>query len=87
MSVKANLKQDSSELINSGDFRWQESAQTYIIFVCPCGCGDRRCLPVTGDKRWIWDGNKETPTLTPSILYLDGCGWHGFLTNGEFIQC
>jgi hypothetical protein len=32
---------------------------------------------------WKWDGNKEAPTLTPSI---DVHGvWHGFLTNGKLI--
>jgi len=32
----------------------------------------------------------ETLTLTPSILRTPekgGCGWHGFVTNGEIITC
>jgi len=48
-----------------------------------------------GEKTWQWDGNVEKPTLTPSINCLDrnpknpkekyaGCGWHAYLTNGEF---
>jgi hypothetical protein len=47
------------------------------------------------EKRWNWDGNVDAPTLTPSILhtkrvdgvYPDGCGWHGYLTAGEFTSC
>jgi hypothetical protein len=32
---------------------------------------------------WKWDGNKEMPTLTPSI---DVTGiWHGYLTDGKLI--
>ena len=44
---------------------------------------------------WQWDGNVESPTLHPSINCLScnpnnpaekyaGCGWHGWLQNGEF---
>jgi|SRR5580693_4926360 hypothetical protein len=25
----------------------------------------------------------DTLSLTPSILLIGGCGWHGFITNGE----
>lgn len=33
---------------------------------------------------WHWDGNVETPTLSPSINCIGGCGWHGFLQAGVF---
>lgn len=29
---------------------------------------------------WLWDGNKEAPTLSPSINVIDR--WHGYLKNG-----
>ena len=32
---------------------------------------------------WEWDGNKERPTITPSINCKD-C-WHGWIRNGEFV--
>jgi len=36
---------------------------------------------------WNWNGNKESPTLTPSILVETvpdwNEGWHGYLTNGK----
>ena len=60
-----------------------------IIFICPCGCkamlhlnfdtGDGQSSPV-----WKWDGNVETPTLSPSIHLIDH--WHGCLVRGEFIK-
>jgi len=58
-----------------------------ILFVCPCGCKAVRSVHVTGDRAWHWDGNMELPTLTPSILIVGECGWHGFLTKGVFITC
>ncbi len=74
-------------------------ATAHILFVCPNGhrCSvllgpqfvdrstpDRLCV-------WGWDGNMETPTLNPSINCIaekdgkptGGCGWHGFITNGD----
>lgn len=74
-------------------------ATGHIIFVCPRGkrCAvlvgpefverpnpDALCI-------WKWDGNMEHPTLSPSINCIaekdgnptGGCGWHGFITNGD----
>ena len=31
---------------------------------------------------WNWDGNEQSPTLTPSIHWPGE--WHGYLTNGQF---
>ena len=44
---------------------------------------------MAGEPHWQWNGNKECPTLTPSILVhavpnWDN-GWHGFLTDGKLI--
>ncbi len=39
---------------------------------------------------WYWNGNKEFPTLSPSILVHENPGWskgwHGFLTDGKLID-
>lgn len=62
-----------------------------LRYICPCGCGRMRIVPAqTGEKverRWLWNGNKNKPTLTPSINCLDGCKWHGFITDGVFTTC
>lgn len=57
-----------------------------IMFVCPNGkrvC----CLEVTtGDAihpKWHWNGDLESPTLSPSIGCQHRCGWHGHMTDGE----
>ena len=59
-----------------------------IVYCCPCGCGALGALSFDTHKsdhpRWHWDGNCESPTLTPSIQRTAGCRWHGYLTKGEF---
>jgi hypothetical protein len=75
-------------------------ATAHILFVCPKG---KRCGVLLGPSPvgrehpdaaciWGWNGDRDKPTLTPSINCLaekdgkptGGCGWHGFITNGEF---
>lgn len=51
------------------------------------GCGQEDWLPIDDGKRgWVMTGTIEQPTLRPSILHRS-CGWHGYLTNGEFTIC
>jgi hypothetical protein len=73
----------------AGTAQWtsEEPAAMSLIFICPCGCKAIRSVPVKGPQKWNWDGNRELPTLTPSILIVGECGWHGFLTGGEWRTC
>lgn len=62
---------------------------------CPCGkCGHRLYVPFknpigpgesySNEKGWDRTGETfETLTLTPSILRIGLCGWHGYITSGE----
>jgi hypothetical protein len=82
---------DELETAGPGAFIWathgsEDPAQ--IIFNCP-GCGNVGGCPVVpgahdGKPAWTFDGHRESPTLTPSIR-MGCCGWHGFLTAGEFV--
>lgn len=67
-----------------------------VIFDCPCGNHDEahRCYvpfanpigpgPYVPEKGWQRTGDSfETLSLTPSILRIGGCGWHGYITAGE----
>jgi hypothetical protein len=61
-------------------------------FFCPCGCGEESFMPFTTSGSpnpvWKWDGNKENPTLTPSVHNTGmPCKWHGFLRNGKWEEC
>lgn len=78
------------------EFYEKDSADASLNFVCPCGCGEvdfitvKRPIgnPNVYQREWKWDGNRETPTITPSILRRGSkCQWHGYLTNGEFVNC
>lgn len=62
-----------------------------MIYVCPCGCGQQGSLrfrPLPPDEQrhasWEWNGNKETPTLSPSVHHVGH--WHGWLQDGEWRQ-
>jgi hypothetical protein len=60
-------------------------------FRCPCGCGSVDYVPIApGDKKdhaWQWDGNRESPTLSPSLLRYTPCAWHGFMHGGKWNWC
>lgn len=65
-----------------------EFHQLYVPFDNPLDGGP----PLEpGHPRWHRTGDTfETLTLTPSILRSrdkGGCGWHGFITNGEVRSC
>jgi hypothetical protein len=81
---------------NAGEFSFPTAHS--IRFRCPCGCGD--CIgigiklasdpiPEGFDREdfWDWNGDKEKPTLTPSIQAVGGCQYHGYLTAGVFKSC
>jgi len=58
-----------------------------MIYMCPCGCGKTGALSFkpANSPSWSWDGNREQPTLTPSVH--DVGHWHGFLTKGVWLSC
>lgn len=62
-----------------------------LDITCPCGCGYVHSITIrpAGTERpsWEWDGNKEKPTLQPSLLMKTPCGWHGYLRAGNFEEC
>jgi len=69
--------------------KYQSDEIAGIGFICPCGCGREGWLPFRPETSpaWEWNGNKEKPTLRPSVLQVGGCRWHGFLTDGVWRSC
>lgn len=73
-----------------------------VMLWCDCPCGTPECAiavhfanpldggPPISDHHWMREGDTfETLTLRPSIFKnpaKGGCGWHGFLTNGEMVS-
>jgi hypothetical protein len=65
----------------------------YIFYRCP-GCSEHHWIPVTGPKAWGFDGNLESPTVTPSVKHTWHEGeertpkcCHYFLRAGRFEYC
>ena len=84
--MKLNLVDDDDLLLNKGDamaYFNSELGWEQLMIVCPqCGkkSGSR------GKHRF----NKATLSYTQSIVNdvkYGGCGWHGYLMNGEFTAC
>ena len=85
--------EDGRSALPPGSGQWvnghRSGAVAALDFVCPCGCGKVRSVDVAigGNKRhhvWNWNGDRERPTLSPSLDCLTGCRWHGWLTDGQF---
>lgn len=66
-----------------------EAGPCGMHFTCPCGCGRDGWLPFrpAPSPSWQWDGNREKPTLMPSVLQVGGCRWHGYLRAGVWEEC
>jgi hypothetical protein len=62
---------------------------TGMNFICPCGCGALSPLHFDNDEptdpSWTWDGNRQKPTLHPSVHWVGH--WHGWLRNGVWESC
>jgi hypothetical protein len=91
VSVPATLFRDFSEMEGSapGSIAF-EADEKGLFYMCPCGCGLEGFLPFRGKAEperpsWIWDGNRDKPTLAPSILRTAGCHWHGYLQAGVWV--
>lgn len=87
------LRADLQDLTDNGSigdwcFRDHETEGLHICIRFPDGSerGDLGCLPLRdvpdpSMEDWQWDGNKEAPTLTPSINYVGV--WHGYMRAGR----
>lgn len=93
MDVKANRVSCCRELKNPGDFCFIDKVTLRIVFVCPCGTHADgygvRAVPLEpcSEPHWDWDGNRDEPSLTPSLQDVSSCRWHGYLTKGVFRRC
>jgi hypothetical protein len=91
------FKKDFDEL-DAGDWCFI-NGESYIGIRLGEGETDCCILPVRKDDDvtttrdrtcWNWNGSKEAPTLTPSILHW-GKGknspatWHGYMTDGKLV--
>jgi hypothetical protein len=57
----------------------QEASDGAILIACP-GCGN--CYSLRNPP---FTFNRETISIGPASIKLLNCGWHGYLTNGDWI--
>lgn len=93
MGVKAQLVEDT-ENAPAGAYEFYRSGDREfagMIYVCPCGCGKTGALAFRphASPSWEWDGNKEAPTLSPSVHDIPHgkTHWHGYLRAGVWESC
>lgn len=83
------LKEKLDDLSNKGDWCFLNNNTKIALQYGEDSFKDMVVLPIVGSIGWQWNGNKELPTLTPSILIkaYEGWtdGWHGYLTDGKLI--
>lgn len=90
--VQAGLVERSDDLEGRPGAFCFEANNRGLFYTCPCGCGVEGYLGFRGQSdparpSWIWDGNRTTPTLDPSIRKTAGCKWHGHLQGGIWKPC
>lgn len=90
--LRKNLD-DLEENGQSGDWAFSDDTDhpQYIYIRIPDGVNERGSTtpwllkekpdPVIDD--WQWDGNREAPTLTPSLHWVGV--WHGWMRNGQLV--
>ena|SRR3990167_7074319 len=96
--VKATPVDDVLASEVAGCYQFEEAVDQsrhwgWLWAKCPCGCGSFSRLPiglntkpdrVDGFATWQWDGDRDAPTLAPSIHHINH--WHGHLKKGHWVQ-
>jgi len=89
--VRATLVDDivAARITTPGAFKYFTVAGNIagLNYVCPCGCGAIAPLNFKPEPSpsWHWDGNRQTPTLQPSVHHRGH--WHGWLRGGTWVSC
>lgn len=82
--MKLNLVTDEDLVQNPGDAHIVQGGKGLQLIICCPGCGKVSASAGTH----LYD--PATQSYSPSIVHnkdLGGCGWHGWLKNGEFVEC
>lgn len=95
LEIKIDTDDTSNDVLGVGEpgdyafvYRTEEGEDaTHVIagihFLCP----RRNIHGITFRAgSWQWDGNRDKPTITPSIASQE-CGMHVFMTAGEWVPC
>lgn len=58
------------------------TGKEYMWFYCP-GCKEAHSLIVKGKGAWQWNGDRDRPSIKPSILVTGKSRCHSFVTDGQ----
>lgn len=98
-NAKGQLRADIKDLFDNGVLGdWCFDRDDTIICIClpdseTTERGSATSFPIargvtlTGvalGHSWEWDGNRDAPTITPSLDWIDT--WHGWMRNGELVS-
>jgi hypothetical protein len=78
-----------------GDFEFHAVTQDgvtgeYLLYGCPlqkrsmCGVPLKPLANPPYNTGWTFDGNRDAPTLSPSVNCVGGCKWHGWIRAGTW---
>lgn len=81
-------KVKTGDIQKVGDFCFDEEFEHIYIWIP--GMSGPDAIRITkgapgGPRVWGWDGNKEKPSLSPSIHAPNQ--WHGYLSAGRLVSC
>ncbi|HYT93263.1 MAG TPA: DUF6527 family protein [Gemmataceae bacterium] len=71
-------------LIGEGEYLW------FVVFLCPCGCGETVQLNLLPDERPRWEVTAHedgTISVEPSVRRVRGCRSHFFVRRGCIDWC
>lgn len=78
-------------------FIYEDEPEMHALVCRLPGAGGYAVMPIGGSDHpcWSWDGNREKPTLTPSILLQTSDPdtgavfelWHGYMRAGRLESC
>lgn len=66
----------------------EQEGEKWIAFHC-VGCDGGHAIPVSGPRKWNWNGSLDKPTVTQSILVNRGRAnqtqptCHSYITDGK----
>lgn len=91
--IQGRRHETTEEFHNAEVGDWAFSSDDVHIFIeTPVGLCilqiDPKAFPEYKKPVWTWDGNRDAPTLTPSIRIRDHARgeWHGWMREGKLVS-
>jgi Family of unknown function (DUF6527) len=84
-------KESVGDIAAVGDFAWikDDQKRRSLVVALPLGKSWSVCSWTIDHRnhcnaQWSWDGNKDEPTLKPSLHWVGA--WHGWVRKGMLVE-